>query len=68
MVFRSQPERRLIVWMLNPCRFSSSISCTSFPLNRSRHLSALRVGVGRNFCSGGGEVFRTALWRFYDRR
>src|SRR6202023_1279215 len=24
--------------MLSPCRFSSSTSCTSFPLNTSRHL------------------------------
>ena len=54
--------------MLNPCRFSSSISCTSLPRNSSPHLLRSRVGAGLDlklrvatFSTGTMGIFAPAL-------
>src|SRR5581483_4342691 len=44
--------------MLSPCRFISSMSLTSFPLNRSRRLLRSRVGAGLSLCQGWGILLR----------
>src|SRR5579863_3296740 len=57
MVLRSYPVSRLMARMLSPCRFNSSISCTSFPRNTSRLLLHSRVGAGLQPRLGGGGFF-----------
>jgi hypothetical protein len=59
----------LIARMLNPCRFNSSISYTSFPVTppgppplQSRTGISLRHGVG-DFSSGTMGILRPALTR-----
>jgi putative transposase len=44
--------------MLTPCRFNSSMSLTSFPLNRLGTSSASRVGPGFGLCQGWGILLR----------
>src|SRR5690242_14922430 len=41
-----------MAWILNPCRFNSSISCTSFPLKISAPPPS-RVDAGLIPCQGG---------------
>src|SRR5579863_6802680 len=57
MVLRSYPVSRLMARMLSPCRFNSSISCTSFPRNTSRLLLHSRVDAGLQPRLGGGGFF-----------
>jgi hypothetical protein len=52
------PVSRLMVRMPSPCRFKSSISCTSLPHNASRLLLPSRVGAGFKTSVGG---------RFFER-
>src|SRR5579875_2163778 len=67
MVLRSNPVSLLMAWTLNPCRFNSSMSLTSFPLNRFRHLLWFQNRWRLEPLSGVGN-FTPALWGFYDRR
>ncbi len=53
-VLRSNPVIPLIAWMLNPCRFSSVISFTSSPLNRSGDLLSSRVRPRSKLSPAGG--------------
>lgn len=52
---------------LDPCRFSSSISCTSLPRNSSPHLLRSRVDAGLNL-NYAWPPFQPVLWEFLHRR
>jgi hypothetical protein len=67
IVLRSNPVSLLIACMLSPCHFNSSISLTSFPLNRSRHPLCFQSRCRLELLPGVGN-FTPALRGFYDRR